>query len=819
MQPSEKSSGNPDRRLWALLIALLLGGWMSLAPTLSLAGGMSVFQYVPKSFEIIPIVPRPGIIPQTLIQGLIAAFAFLLQAIVFSPIRIATRGRPAWATLHAIAGGFLAAAAYLLVWQIAALPFADQSAAPSILRLAAAVVVLGLLNSPLQRDAPAKWTKPAGSTLLLAFGASALLLLPWMVNGALGTLADTLAALVKALSFGVGEELLLRGVVVALVVRAGGRPRLGFLTAILIGLAMQPGYLLPRADLFALFRVFNTVAVALLATEFAARGSLWSAILVHSAFEFGYPGWVDWRMQFSLPHPAALESLGVILALAAVFIALRWILRSAAVQPAPRLRLSVAAGFAVVALAGSATGYLSAGRPGLTQDGFLIVFRDQADVSAASGLTDRVERLTYVYQTLAAAAERSQAGARAELDRLGVRYRPHYLINWIEVYGRTDLTAAFAARPEVAAVLPNPNVRVVGYAETMSSIPISFPGQGPVEWNIRSVGAPLVWKAGVDGGGIVIGEADTGVDWTHPALQAQYRGWADGEASHDYNWFDAWDDTAVPWDDYGHGTYTLGTVLGREGTANQIGMAPGAKWIGCRNMRYGIGNPGAYLACLEFFLAPFPHGGDPLRDGKPELAVHIVNNSWGCPEREGCRFDTLDAAFVNLRAAGILMVAAAGNEGPACSTAGDPPANSAAVFSVGASDENGSLAFFSSRGPEGGIVKPDIVAPGWLVRSSIPGGRYTISQGTSISAPHVTGAAALLWSAFPALIGDIDGTIELLERTADPVTIGQVCGALADQGIPCRCGADTETAVPNNSFGYGILNVYAAYKDFLNRSQ
>jgi subtilisin family serine protease len=801
-----------------LLSALLLAGWMTVAPVLALAAGMWIFQYVPMSFEIVPIIPRPGILPQGLIGLLISLAAFSLQALLFLPLWLASRKRTGWATLNAVAGGFLIASAYMLVWQLAGLPFTAQSAAPSVVRLAAAGLALGWIFRPLHRDAPANFSNPAVSTLLLALGAAALLLLPWMISGALGTVPDTLAAFVKSLSYGAGEELLLRGVAVALVVRAGGKPRFGFLTAMLIGLAMQTGYLLPQADLFSLFRLFNTVAVALLATEFAARGSLGGAILVHTAFEFGYPAWVDWRMQFSLPHPAALESLGLIALLAVIFAVARWVMNSSAFQPTRPMKVSVAAGFAVLALAGSAAGYAGWGHPGFSQDGFLIVFRDQADVSAAPAMPDRVQRLGYVYQTLVAAAERSQAGARAELDRLGVRYRPHYLINLIEVYGRTDLMAAFAARPEVQAVLLNPNVRVVNYSESMGTLALPLPGQG-VEWNIASVGAPLVWAAGADGSGIVVGEADTGVDWTHPALQSQYRGWQNGSAAHDYNWFDAWDDTVEPWDDYGHGTNTLGTVLGRDGAENQIGMAPGAKWIGCRNMRYGLGNPGAYLACLEFFLAPFPHGGDPFRDGKPELAAHVVNNSWGCPEREGCRTDTLNAAFRNLRAAGILMVAAAGNEGPACSTAGDPPASSGDVLAVGASDENGGLAFFSSRGPEGGIIRPDIVAPGWMVRSSVPGGKYTVSAGTSIAAPHVTGAVALLWSAFPALIGDIDRTIELLERTAQPVTLGQVCGSLEGQGIPCLCGSDSQTAVPNNSFGHGILNVYAAYKEYLSLIQ
>ncbi len=476
------------------------------------------------------------------------------------------------------------------------------------------------------------------------------------------------------------------------------------------------------------------------------------------------------------------------------------------------LRLSVSAAFAVLALAGSAAGYAAWGHPGFTEDGFLIVFREQADLSAAQSIPDRTQRIAFLYQTLVETADRAQAPARAELDRLGVEYRPHYLINLIEVKGRQDLMASFAARPEVMEVLGNPNVRMMNYIETMDLLALPIAGEG-VEWNIAAVGAPSVWAEGVNGSGIVVGEADTGVDWTHPVLQSSYRGWSDRGTAHDYNWYDPWDDSVEPWDDVGHGTNTLGTVLGQDGMDNRIGMAPGARWIGCRNMRYGIGNPGSYLSCLEFFLAPFPHGGDPFRDGRPDLAPHVVNNSWGCPPREGCGAETLGPAFKILRAAGIMMVAAAGNEGPACATASDPPANSGYVFTVGASDRDNALAFFSSRGPVQGILKPDLAAPGWMVRSSIPGGKYTISAGTSIAAPHVTGAVALLWSAFPALIGDIDRTEEILRRSADPVTVGQVCSAMQDQGMPCLCGSDSQNGIPNNSFGYGILNVYAAYQE------
>lgn len=798
----------------SILLGILLAGWLAIVPILALAGGMTLFGFIPQSFAFFSLVPRSGSLPQPVIGLCVSLFSTLLQGIVFLPVWLITRKRENWNALHAITSGLLIAACYMLGWGLAGLPFPAQSAAPSIVRLLLAAISLGLIFRPLHSRAPAGFTRPAASTLLVALGAGAILLLPWMMFGALGSILQTLSALITAASYGIGEELLLRGVVTALVARATGRPRLGFLLGILVGLAMQTGYMLPLGDWISTFRVFNTIAIGLLATELAARGSLGAAILVHTAFEFGYPAWVDWRMEISLPHPAALESIGLIILigilLAVVRIAANHIFKN---QPLS-LRLSVSAGFAVLALAGSAVGYVTGGHPGFTEDGFLIVLREQADVSASQSITDRTQRIASVYRTLVDTADRTQAPLRTELDRLGVQYRPHYLINMIEVEGRTDLMPAFASRPEVQQVALNPNVRILNYNETMDLLVLPISGQG-VEWNITATGAPLVWEAGVDGSGIVVGEADTGVDWTHPALQSKYRGGANGEGSHEYNWYDPWDDTAAPWDDVGHGTYTLGTVLGQEGMENRIGMAPGAKWIACRNMRYGLGNPGKYLSCMEFFLAPFPRGGDPLRDGRPDLAPHVVNNSWGCPTREGCGADTLRLAFRNLRIAGIMMIAAAGNEGPACGTVGDPPANSGDVFTVGASGENDTLAYFSSRGPAGVVFKPDITAPGWMVRSSIPGGKYTISAGTSIAAPHVSGAVALLWSAFPALIGDIDRTEEILRRSAIPVTIGQVCGVMQSQGTPCLCGADSEKGIPNNSYGYGVLNVFSAYKEIM----
>jgi subtilisin family serine protease len=804
------------RRIVSLLLGIFITGWLALAPLIALVGGMIIFQYIPKSFSAFSLPPRPGILPEPVIGLIISLGSFLLQTIVFFPLWLITRKRANWEPLHAIASGLLATAIYLLAWSLAGLPFSGQSAWPSVLRIVLTSAFLLAWLRPIRRLVPAGLGRPAASTLLLALGAAAVLVLPWLVLGSLGTAAQTLSALVQAFSYGAGEELLLRALIPALLARATGRPRLGFLLGLLIGLAMQPGYILPLGDWMSFFRLFNAVAVGLLATEFAARGSLWPAILVHTAFEFGFPGWVDSRMEFSMPHPAAMESLGLMVGLAAILFFAR-LLAGRVIRPQPLpLRLSVSAGFAVLALAGSAGSYVAWGHPGFTSDGFLIVFREQADVQKAASIADRTQRINSVYQTLVQTAEAAQAPARTELDRLGVKYRLHYLIDMIEVTGRTDLMSAFAARPEVKEVILNPNVRMAGYVDTMDLLAINTPGSG-VEWNVSAVGAPQVWARGDTGKGIVVAGADTGVDWTHPALQSNYRGWEGGQAQHDYNWYDPWDGTDTPWDDYGHGTYTLGLAVGGDGGSNQIGVAPGAEWIACRNMRYGIGNPGAYVSCLEFFLAPFPHGGDPFHDGRPDLAPDVVNNSWGCPAREGCRADTLSIALQNLKAAGIMMVAAAGNDGPACGTAGDPPANSAAAFTVGASDQNNGLAFFSSRGPAQGLLKPDMTAPGWMVRSAVPGGKYTVSTGTSAAAPHVAGAVALLWSANPALIGDIDRTEEILRRSAVPMSSGQYCPALKNEGAPCLCGQDSETAIPNNSYGAGILNVYAAYEELLSQ--
>jgi subtilisin family serine protease len=218
-------------------------------------------------------------------------------------------------------------------------------------------------------------------------------------------------------------------------------------------------------------------------------------------------------------------------------------------------------------------------------------------------------------------------------------------------------------------------------------------------------------------------------------------------------------------------------------------------------MNGGNGTPSTYLECFEFFLAPYPVGGTSAQ-GDPAKAPHVTNNSWGCPASEGCAADTLRLAVATQRAAGIFTSVSAGNSGSSgCSTVSDPPAIYADSWVVGALQTGTtSIASFSSRGPVtldgSGRTKPDIAAPGTSTRSSFPGGGYSSLSGTSMASPHVAGAVALLWSAQPALVGQIAQTERILGDSAIAIST-TLCGSVA--GVR-----------PNNVYGWGSLDVKAA---------
>ena len=393
----------------------------------------------------------------------------------------------------------------------------------------------------------------------------------------------------------------------------------------------------------------------------------------------------------------------------------------------------------------------------------------------------------------------------------------YYIANMIWVRGSSDVVQALAERPDVAHLYANPKVMV-----DMPTVDLTASPESPqaIEWNILKVNADEVWQAGFTGQGAVVGGQDTGYEWDHPALKDQYRGWNGSQADHNYNWHDAihsgggvcGPNSSEPCDDHSHGTHTMGTMVGDDGGSNQIGMAPGARWIGCRNMDQGVGTPATYAECYEWFIAPYPVGGTPAQ-GDPSKAPDVINNSWGCPPSEGCTDPNVLLAVVNnVRAAGILTAHSAGNSGSACSTVNEPAAIYAASFSVGATTSSDNIASYSSRGPvtvDGSSrMKPNISAPGSNIRSSVPGGGYQGGwSGTSMAGPHVAGVVALLISANPGLAGQVDALEDIIEQTslniAPFISPAQTCG-----GIP-------HTQIPNNTFGWGRINAYAAYLQVL----
>ena len=443
---------------------------------------------------------------------------------------------------------------------------------------------------------------------------------------------------------------------------------------------------------------------------------------------------------------------------------------------------------------------------------FLVYLAEQADLNPAAQMTSKAAQGEFVFKALTETARRTQASLLQELQEQGIPHRSYWIANMIWVRGDVRLVQNLAQRRDVAYIHANPQVRG---AQLDQAVPLTE--TNGIEWNIAKVGAPLVWTAGYTGQGVVVGGQDTGYEWEHPALINQYRGWDGSQADHRYSWHDAIHedlgspgdnvcglDSPTPCDDYGHGTHTMGTMVGDDGADKQIGVAPGARWIGCRNMENGVGTPATYSECYEWFVAPYPPGASSL-EGNPSMAPDIINNSWGCPPSEGCTNpDVLLAVVENVRAAGILTVHSAGNSGPSCGTVNTPAAIYDASFSVGNLTSEDLIASSSSRGPvmvdESGRLKPDISAPGTNIYSSYLGGTYRSSSGTSMAAPHVAGVAALILSIDPRLSGQVNQLEQVLTSTAKGLTSTQECG-----GVP-------GDRIPNNTYGHGRVDAYEAMK-------
>ena len=430
---------------------------------------------------------------------------------------------------------------------------------------------------------------------------------------------------------------------------------------------------------------------------------------------------------------------------------------------------------------------------------FLVYLHEQAPLSDLMALPNRQERRERLVERLQRTAHSSQAGLVSYLDQQlqkGAisRYQSYWVFNGLAVDGDLETAIQLALRPEVESIRPNrlhrlpaPEAKVMPQADS------------EVAWGIAQIRADRVWQEySITGAGIVVANIDSGVDWTHPALQRKYRGYnpANPSASvHDYNWIDFTRTyTNAPGPNRGHisnvsdhGTHTMGTMVGSDVEGqNLIGVAPGAKWIAVKAFDdRGNATDENLHAAFQWCLAPTDLQGN---NPDPRKAPDVINNSWG--DDNGAD-ETFRRDVIAMRAAGIFCTFSAGNAGPDSGTVGSP-ASLPEAFAVGATDARDSIASFSARGPSPwGEIKPDVSAPGVDIRSSIAGGTYEGGwNGTSMAAPHVAGLAALLLQAarISGASLDITTTEHIITNTA------------VDLGVS---GAD-------NTYGYGRVDAYQA---------
>ncbi|MEM7116620.1 MAG: S8 family serine peptidase [Chloroflexota bacterium] len=444
----------------------------------------------------------------------------------------------------------------------------------------------------------------------------------------------------------------------------------------------------------------------------------------------------------------------------------------------------------------------------------IVKLAEQADLSAASQIQSRTARRTFVYQRLRHFAQQNQQAILADVNQLGRRQgeavvvQPFFIINGFALTSTPELIWELARREDVALLTADhvltlhtsemPSLDAIANSLHVQKDSISIdvtsaliPGE-----NIAQIRADEVWETyGLTGSGVLVGSIDSGVSYLHPALVAQYAGnLGNGAFEHDFHWYDPLNEFGSPYDDNGHGTHTMGTAVGGDGLgpfADDIGVAPGAKWITVKAFDAGgFSSTAALHQAFEWILAPCPVGvapGDASCD--PSRAPDVLNNSWG--NSNGTNLTFVDAV-ANLRMAGIWPVFSAGNSGPGPGSLG-APASFETAFAVGAVNSNDVVAGFSSRGPSflTDELKPDVSAPGVAVLSAWPHGGYEAASGTSMAAPHVVGLGALLLEAEPAL--DLD-TIERLVRAAT---------------------VDLGASGPDFDYGQGRIDAFAAVNRLL----
>ena len=404
----------------------------------------------------------------------------------------------------------------------------------------------------------------------------------------------------------------------------------------------------------------------------------------------------------------------------------------------------------------------------------IVSFADRVDPRVFE-VKDRRQRDKRLLLALKAKAAARQGPLRtwAQANRAR-RLRELWVINGMAMTVPVSRVKSLAGLTGVASVRPDSTLQA----------PVTVAGDpAPPEWNLHAVHAPDLWSQGYTGSGIVVANMDTGVDALHPDLAAKWRGGAN-------SWYDPHGEHAEPYDPDGHGTQTMGLMVGGSGGGTLIGVAPDARWIAAK--LYNDAGQASYSDIHLAFQWLLDPDGDPATLDAPD----VVNASWGLVGTAGQCVTEFNDDIAALKAAGTALAFAAGNDGPAPLTSLSP-ANNAAGFAVGAVDTQLVVARFSSRGQSAcdGSIYPDVTAPGVNVNTtdlSFGGlALYRVVSGTSFAAPHTAGVMALLAGAFPqASVSELEAALT---------------ASAQDLGV---AGAD-------NSYGHGLADALAAYRRLL----
>lgn len=375
-------------------------------------------------------------------------------------------------------------------------------------------------------------------------------------------------------------------------------------------------------------------------------------------------------------------------------------------------------------------------------------------------------------------------------------YKSFYIVNSIAVKGNNQAVEELSKRDDVDKIVLNEAIsdkgEKLGREKEGEEYKLnSEESSKHVPWNLKAISADKTLAENYKGKGVVVGIIDSGVDAKHPSIANAYRGREEGKAI--YSFFDTTtgEKGGEPTDGTGHGTHVAGTILGVDPTGESyLGIAPEAKWIAAKVFDSdGETSLKQLLEAGEWMLAPTDEHGNP----NPSMAPRVVNNSWGGKSDNEFFRDILK----KWRAAGIVPVFSSGNVGFANQGGKGSigtPASYPESFAVGAVRQDDKIAAFSLRGPSKykDDIKPDIVAPGVNIKSSIPGGAYAIRTGTSMAGPHVSGVAALVVGVNPNL------TVDEIEKV------------LTDSATPLKDAEHVST--PNFAYGYGKVNAYKAVK-------